>query len=60
MGVVKMIKDPAVKCDLESSLKPLPVSPRAYHVTKNASTIGNEAPTFNVHQIKSSYYNYVQ
>ena len=29
IGVVRMLKDPSVKCELEESLKPLPLSPRA-------------------------------
>ena len=67
MGVIKMIKDPSVKCELSASLKPLPVSPRQTSaVTKNVSIINSERASgepsvlkLNMNKLKSSYYNYI-
>ena len=62
IGVVKMIKDPAIKCEIETDIKVLPVSPpcRASSITKNLNNvIENEtSPTVNIHSIKNSYYNF--
>ena len=61
IGVVRMIKDPALKCELETSLQLLPVSPRnESSLTKNAVLIGatpESKPSVNIHSVKSSYYN---
>ena len=64
MGVFKLLKDPAHKCDLDSSLLPLPlplpVSPREMSSTKNSSMLGNEISKVNISKIKSSYYDFIQ
>ena len=42
IGVMNMSKDPTDKIELSASLKPLPISPRDQHVTKNVSIMEEE------------------
>ena len=68
LGVVSMLKDPAVKCDFETSLGPLPIEKPA---TASASVPSKrrapgggrndaEASMPNIQKIKSSYYKYIK
>ena len=66
IGVVSMIKDPAVKCDFETSLGPLPIE-KTFNVTNSIPSkrrqFGRndaEAPMLNIQKIKSSYYKYIK
>ena len=67
IGVVSMIKDPAVKCDFETSLGPLPIE-RPFNATASVPSkrrpfgrnADDEAPMLNIHKIKSSYYKYIK
>lgn len=66
LGVVSMIKDPAVKCDFDTSLRPLPIE-RPFNITasvpskrKQFGRNDDEAPMLNIQKIKSSYYKYIK
>ena len=56
-----MIKDPAIACDLDSSLLPLPNSPDGMAFTRNSSTFEDfDAPKINFEKVKSAYYKFIQ
>ncbi len=57
IGVI--VKDPALKCELSASLKPLPISPRDQLPTKNVSIMEEEQAPYNISKIRSAYYNYM-
>ena len=66
IGVVSMIKDPAVKCDFETSLGPLPIE-RPFNATASVPSKRNpfgrndaEPQMLNIQKIKSSYYKYIK
>ena len=66
IGVVSMIKDPAVKCDFETSLGPLPIerpfiaSAALPSKRRQSGRNEGEAPMLNIQKIKSSYYKYIK
>ena len=63
LGVVSMLKDPAVKCDFETSLGPLPIEKPATasaSVPSKRRPPGAEASMPNIQKIKSSYYKYIK
>ena len=56
---IGVVKDSAIKCEFEKSLKPLSFTPQIHRsVTKNVSVMESEAPIVNINKIKGSYYNY--